>query len=415
MLPTTPTLAPILPTNNSPVVLWLASWYPTQLDPFPGDFIQRSAQAVSTKIGVNVLHIAKDESATITRHLKTIVTTNNNLTETIIYYHIRPCGIRYIDQLRSTYKYFNTGRNWLKQFKKQHHNKPILVEVGVAMRAGLLALWMKKKWKQPFIVQEHWVGYYRHLMPTDLQRPPLFWFLTKKILDHADWLLPDSEDLGATIQKKWPMLSYTEIPNVVDTQLFYFKSRIPAEGSFRFIHVSTLGHQKNTSGIIRCFQRLQEKFPQKIFELVIVGPNPALLQAEFSGLSGLHFTGPLSYEQVAEQLRMADTMVLFSRYENLPCVMLEAFCCGLPVIATNVGGISHHLTPQRGWLIPSEDEVELLATMQKMLENIHQFNNAKIAQDSKLCYDYNSIAAKYLHAYTHIYPHYFKVPPPTGI
>ena len=43
-------------------VLWLASWYPNQLDKFTGDFIQRHARAVSQYCKVHVIFVKKDES-----------------------------------------------------------------------------------------------------------------------------------------------------------------------------------------------------------------------------------------------------------------------------------------------------------------------------------------------------------------
>ena len=39
----------------------------------------------------------------------------------------------------------------------------------------------------------------------------------------------------------------------------------------------------------------------------------------------------------------ADAFVLFSRYENLPCVLLESWMTGLPTLATDVGGVGEHL------------------------------------------------------------------------
>ena len=69
-------------------------------------------------------------------------------------------------------------------------------------------------------------------------------------------------------------------------------------------------------------------------------------------------------------MRRADAFVLFSRYENLPCVILEAWSTGLPVIATEVGGVGEHLGghPELGALIASEDEAALTAAIVGMAE-----------------------------------------------
>jgi glycosyltransferase involved in cell wall biosynthesis len=65
----------------------------------------------------------------------------------------------------------------------------------------------------------------------------------------------------------------------------------------------------------------------------------------------------------------ADGFVLFSQYENLPCVLLEAWSCGLPVIATDVGGVGEHLGgPDQdidlGVLLQPEDEAGLSAAVE---------------------------------------------------
>ena len=386
--------------------MWLASWYPTALDPFSGDFVQRSATALSAVMPVQVLHIARDTEGAVTRSVQTATVVKGELTETIIYYYVRPTGVAIVDKLLSTHRYLSLGRRWLKAFKAKQCGKPMLVEVCVAMRAGLLALWMKRHWQQPFLVQEHWVGYYRQLMPPDLRRNRLFWRLSKRILSQATALLPDSRDLGAHINATLLPMAFTEIPNAVDTNLFYWEPK-PAATTFQFIHVSTLGHQKNTDGIIRCFHQLQQQQPALRLQLVVVGPDFEPLQQQFPTVPGLIFTGPMPYAQVAALVRKAHAMVLFSRYENLPCVMLEAFCAGLPVIATNVGGIRFHLPAQNGILIASEDEPALLTAMRNMVMHHDQYNSASIATHAAATYGYETIARTYTQTYRKYYPQWF--------
>ena len=64
---------------------------------------------------------------------------------------------------------------------------------------------------------------------------------------------------------------------------------------------------------------------------------------------------------MAKCMQSSDALVLFSRNENFPCVISEAWASGIPVISTDVGGISEHLVEEsgRGILIESEDELGL--------------------------------------------------------
>lgn len=397
--------------QQPPVILWLASWYPCRLDAFNGDFVQRAAKALSLHYPVQVFYLMKDEKGIITKthHIENEVI--GQLTETRLYYHPPKTGIVPLDKVLSAWQYTRLGRKWLKDFRKrQNPNRRWIVEVGVAMRAGTLALWMKQKWNQPFLVQEHWTGYYRQLMPPDMQRSPLFWQMTHRILQNADALLPDSRHLGEWINTTYLPLKFREMPNTVDSSLFFYKEeRISPK--FRFIHVSTLGYQKNTDGIIRAFKQLLVNHPETEFELLIVGPGfePHKARTDTDELlsKSVKYAGPKPYPEVAAAMQTANALVLFSRYENLPCVMLEAFCCGLPVIATRVGGIAYHLSAEQGILIESEAEDELIAAMEQLFKGYLHFNRAMIAQNATAKYGMEAIGDLYAKTYREFYPQLF--------
>ena len=398
--------------DDFPVVLWLASWYPCRIDAFNGDFIQRAAMALAQRMPVHVFYLMKDEHGQVTKKHLEDTTRNGQLTETRLYYHPFKSGFPKLDRLISAWHYTILGRQWIKRFrKKQKPGKPWIVEVGVAMRAGTLALWMKKKWGQHYLVQEHWTGYYKYLMPPQLQKGPLFWRLSAKILEQADRLLPDSRHLGEWINSEFVQVAFTEIPNAVDTSLFNYTNPENVSNVFRFIHVSTLGYQKNTDGILRAFLKWVETHPEYGAELEIVGPgfeNHLQFVKTHAALDGrVQFSGPLPYREVANHMRKAHALVLFSRYENLPCVMLEAFCCGLPVIATRVGGIAYHFTESNGFLVESENEGQLLEALDNMFNRYKTFNREAISHMATARYGMEAIGYMYEKTYSENYPHLF--------
>jgi glycosyltransferase involved in cell wall biosynthesis len=73
-------------------------------------------------------------------------------------------------------------------------------------------------------------------------------------------------------------------------------------------------------------------------------------------------------------MKNSDTLVLFSNYENLPCVIVEALACGLSIISTNVGGISEHITSERGILVAPADETALSEALLSMAETHTQYS-----------------------------------------
>lgn len=92
----------------------------------------------------------------------------------------------------------------------------------------------------------------------------------------------------------------------------------------------------------------------------------------------LRFTGVLQGEQLVDELAQADFLVVFSNYENLPVVIPEAFACGLPVIATKVGGIPEIITNENGILIERADENALKEAIFSIFENPKRFEKHKI-------------------------------------
>ena len=66
----------------------------------------------------------------------------------------------------------------------------------------------------------------------------------------------------------------------------------------------------------------------------------------------MRFLGALPPEAVAERMRAADVFVLSSEFENLPVVLLEALASGLPIVATDVGGVPEIVDESVGALVP---------------------------------------------------------------
>jgi glycosyltransferase involved in cell wall biosynthesis len=90
---------------------------------------------------------------------------------------------------------------------------------------------------------------------------------------------------------------------------------------------------------------------------------------------------------------------LFSNYENLPCVIAEAFAAGIPVLSTNVGGISEFFNEKLGILIEVKNETELLSSLNKMLDKQGEFDNSYIHKYAKENFSYDVIGKELLQIY----------------
>ena len=81
-------------------------------------------------------------------------------------------------------------------------------------------------------------------------------------------------------------------------------------------------------------------------------------------------TGDLPHDRVLQELCDADVLVVSSRKESLPNVLLEGFDCGLPVVCTDVGGLPEAVKHGfNGFLCPSEDADCLAEHMRLLAED----------------------------------------------
>ena len=113
--------------------------------------------------------------------------------------------------------------------------------------------------------------------------------------------------------------------------------------------------------------------PEERLLCVLVGDGPMKpelqARAQQSGLGErLLFAGQQPTRQVPVWLSAADVLVLPSRSEGRPNVVLEAQGCGLPVVATRVGGVPELIRDgEDGLLVPGEDPQALAAALVHLL------------------------------------------------
>jgi glycosyltransferase involved in cell wall biosynthesis len=155
------------------------------------------------------------------------------------------------------------------------------------------------------------------------------------------------------------------VSNFVDVRAVAAR-RAPGKGA---VYVGRLSHEKGVDVLVEAIGRL----PGRHLEVVGDGPERARLEALAAAVAPgrVRFLGRLPREQVLDRLRAAAVAVLPSRcHENQPMAVLEAFACGVPVVAADLGGLPELVDAGRcGELFPAEDAGALAAALGRLLDD----------------------------------------------
>jgi glycosyltransferase involved in cell wall biosynthesis len=375
-------------------ILWLASWYPNELSPIDGDFIQRHAQAVSLIRPVHVIFIKKDESGLVTKSVKECNEKNGNLEETIIYYKPIKTGITFLDKLISNAAY---KRHYKRAILKHisDNGKPRVMHLHVAMKAGLIALWVKKKLGIPFILSEHWTGYLPGAKPNMEAANPIIkrWF--NRIFANASLITTVSKYLGDAIHSRFNV-DFHVVPNVVNTQLFHPIEKLK-NATPRFIHISTNTYQKNTDQILAAFANAKKTGYDFTIEFYVPDPSelePVVEKYQLNSETTLH--GEVPQNILAKHLAQADALVLYSRYETFGCVVIEANACGVPAILSDLPVFREYCVENKNAVFANLNVIPALSdAIISFINRRNSFDKNEIAQFAKNNFGYEVVAKQF--------------------
>lgn len=134
---------------------------------------------------------------------------------------------------------------------------------------------------------------------------------------------------------------------------------------FAFFYIGRLDPVKDLGTLLEAFAALPaDVLSRSRLYLVGDGTERAMLERKCEALGLTHrlmFLGVRN--DVAEVLMAADAVVMSSRSEGLPMVLLEAMAAGVPCVATAVGGIPKLFGDDRGLAVPAQDAAKLASAM----------------------------------------------------
>lgn len=152
------------------------------------------------------------------------------------------------------------------------------------------------------------------------------------------------------------------IPNFIDPKIFRrgkepcHRATLAPAGEKIIMHISNFRPVKRIPDVVEVFARINEKVPSR---LVLVGDGPerprGLEKAkELDVADKVLFLG--KHQSVDELLSCADLFLLPSKNESFGLAALEALACGVPVIASEMGGLPEVVVHgETGFLFPLGD------------------------------------------------------------
>lgn len=136
--------------------------------------------------------------------------------------------------------------------------------------------------------------------------------------------------------------------------------------------VARLSAEKGLSVLIRAMPEVWKRHPDAWLLIAGDGPEWAALEAQAASLGGrIRFLGLRS--DVPRLLAAADAFALPSLTEGLPLALAEAMGAGVPVVASEVGGVPELIRDgESGWLVPPGDPGMLAGRIQILLSEVAQ-------------------------------------------
>lgn len=223
-----------------------------------------------------------------------------------------------------------------------------------------VASWLGQLFKRRVVMVLH-----GGLIPEFVNRHPQW---SRRVLSRAAVIVAPSPFLARVMNRHG--FSVQVIRNVVDLSLYPYRHR--RQLSPRLFWMRTFHPDYNPEMAIRVLARVQKVVADAT--LVIAGQDKGSqevvqrLARRLKVSDHVQFPGYLDVASKIHEGGRADIFLNTTRVDNMPVSVIEACAMGLPVVATNVGGIPDLLTDnETGLLVPDDDDEAMAAAVLRLL------------------------------------------------
>ena len=356
-------------------MLVLPAWYPTAAQPLSGPFVRDHARAAAAQ-GHRVVVLVDEGPRDDVRGFFTLAEERDGALR-VFRLAYRPSTVRV--------SYLLGALEVARRLRRE--GTPVDVLHAHIHRMGWPAVLAGKLLRRPVVITENSSEWPRRLMtPAALRR-------ARASFPRAALVCPVNERLQRAIESYGVRARFRIVPNTVDTDVFHFTPRAQSEEPTRLVNVARHLEVKGLDVLLRAFAAVAAGRPKLKLELIGDGPLTPDLQTTRRRARERARVVRRSRRQppeIAARLAASDVFVLSSLSENMPLAVLEALCCGLPVVATDVGGVPEAVGAD-GALAQPGDAEGLAAAIESVLDDYGRFDQAEIARRAAERYSFDAV------------------------
>ena len=229
---------------------------------------------------------------------------------------------------------------------------------------------------------------------------PILTPLLKAIWRGAEFRTVCSAELAKLGQASDANSEFLVIPNGVEVERFAPIKR-ECNSKVRILFIGRLIPRKGFQRVVSALPEVK-KLARVPFEVEVVGTGSHRENLDEAasklGVSDLiRYVGTVPYEELEKAYQFADIFVLTSLSEGMPSVILEAMGCGLPIIASDVGGNNELVKEgENGYLIDGDNIDKLAKNLADLINNKNlRQEMGRLSREKALKYGWKNIMDEY--------------------